>query len=76
MFWGKVAWCPWASKNIQDLTIGVNIVCFSEVLCCDTSVTELMFSSCLNLISGNSMAFLQLGFAEKCLSSYDIPEDM
>lgn len=76
MFWRKVAWCPCASKNIIDLTIGVNIACFSEVLCCDTSVTELMFASCLSLISGNSMAFLQQGFVEKCLSSYDIPEDV
>lgn len=76
MFWGEVAWCPCASKNMIVLTIGVNIACFSEVLCCDTSVTELMFSSCLRLISGNSMAFSQQGFVEKCLSSYDIPEDV
>lgn len=76
MFWGKVAWCPCASKNIKDLTIGVNIACIRELLCRETSITELMFSSCLSLISGNSMAFLQQGFVEKCLSSYDIPEDV
>lgn len=47
MFWGKVAWCPCASTNIKEMTIGVNVGYSSEVLC----VTLQSQNWCFHLVS-------------------------
>lgn len=49
MFWGKVAWCPCASTNIKEMTIGVNVGCSSEVLC----VTLQSQNWCFHLVSAS-----------------------
>lgn len=49
MFWGKVAWCPCASTNIKEMTIGVNVGYSSEVLC----VTLQSQNWCFHLVSAS-----------------------